>query len=176
MTGTNYELGRHADVCASTGAPLNPGDRYVACLVEREGEDGFDRVDYAADAWAQGNRPPRLFAFWTAEVPEPNKKPRLFIDDDALVSIFDQLEGATDPKRLAFRYVLALVLIRKRLIRQVGTRAAKGDEPAAMLFKRRGAATEAPPERVIDPALDEGGAPIVAEVTAQLGAILNPEG
>lgn len=173
MTGNNYELGRHADVCAATGAPLNPGDRYVACLVEREEDEGFDRVDYSAQAWEQGRRPPRLFAFWTAEVAEPNRKPRLFIDDDALVSIFDQLEGASDPKRLAFRYVLALVLIRKHLIRQVGTRRAGGDEPAAMLFKRRGAPTEESPEAVVDPALD---ASVVAEVTAQLGAILNPEG
>ena len=173
MTGANYELGRHADTCAATGTPLSPGDRYVACLVERQGEDGFDRLDYSTDAWEQGARPPRLFAFWTTEVAEPNKKPRLFIDDDALISIFDQLEAATDPKRLAFRYVLALVLIRKRLIRQVGSRPAKGDQPAAMLFKRRGAPTEATPEAVVDPSLE---AAIVSEVTAQLGAILNPEG
>ncbi len=41
-----------------------------------------------------------------------------------------------------------------------------------MLFKRRGAPTEDTPEAIVDPALD---AQTVAEVTEQLGAILNPE-
>ena len=172
MTGNSYELGRHADACAATGAPLEPGDHFVACLIEREGEEGFDRVDLSQEAWSGGHRPARLFAFWTGVRPERDHKPRLFIDDDALVSIFDQLEDATEDKRLAFRYVLALVLIRTRLIRQVGTRAATADEPGAMLFKRRGAPTEQAPEAVIDPALD---AATIAEVTEQLGAILNPE-
>lgn len=172
MTGNSYDLGRHADTCAATGVPLHPGDPFVACLVERRAEEGFDRVDLSQEAWVGGHRPAKLFAFWSGTKPEANQKPRVFIDDDALVSIFDQLEGATDAKRLAFRYVLALVLIRKRLIRQVGTRAAEGGEPGAMLIKRRGAPTEEAPECVVDPELD---AQTVAEVTEQLGSILNPE-
>ncbi len=171
MTGNTYELGRATGVCASTGVALEPGTPFVACLVERESEEGLDRLDYGREAWEGGARPARLFAFWAGVVPRPDEKPRVFIDDDALVSIFDQLEGATDPKRQAFRYVLGLVLIRKRLIRQVGTREARGDEPAAMLIKRRGAPAEQEPEAVVDPSLD---AATVAEVTAQLGTILNP--
>lgn len=171
MTSNSYELGRHADRCAFSGDALGPGDRYIACLVERDGEDGLDRVDVGLPAWEAGRRPDRLFAFWTARIAQPDEKPRLFVDDDSLIGIFDQLASADDPKRLAFRYVLALVLVRKRLIRQVGTRPAKGDTPAAMLVKRRGAPDEEP-EPVVDPSLD---AQTIAEVTAQLGTILNPE-
>lgn len=172
MTATSYELGRHADRCAHTGEPLTPGEPYVAALVERAEEEGFDRVGLSAAAWDSGARPDRLFAAWRTRLPLPNEKPRLFIDDDALLAIFDQLEDDDDRRRRAFRHLLALVLIRKRLLIQAGRRAGSGEREAALLVKRRGGGPDAPVSEVVEPELT---ADSLAGVTDQLRAVLDPD-
>ena len=43
---------------------------------------------------------------------ENGRKPR--IDDDLLVECFQRLEGQTEPDRLNFRYVVALLLMRRK--------------------------------------------------------------
>jgi hypothetical protein len=111
---------------------------YVTALVEVPDSEQFARVEYSAQAWAAGARPERMFGFWRAVVPEPNAKPRLFIDDDALLDMFEQLAETTDPKRVAFRFVLALMLIRKRVLVCEDARA------RVMLVRARG--TPRPPE------------------------------
>jgi hypothetical protein len=161
-----YEFSRPTGVCAASGRALQPGEPCVAVLCEREGEEGFDRLDYAEDAWATGSRPPRLFSFWRTTVPEPHRKRRIFADDDLLMNLFDRLEGDHRPQRAAFRFVLALVLLRKRLLRLVGRR--EGDEGSVWLLERRGEAP-GPPVEVIDPRLSDED---VRAVSDQLGEIL----
>lgn len=171
-TASAYDLGRHTEQCAATGDALKPGDRVVAALSERSHEEGFDRSDYSEQAWASGARPERLFAYWSSVIPESNAKPNPFIEDDALLGIFEQLAEADDPKHLAFRHLLGLVLIRKRLLVQTG--AAPGAEGAGMtlLVRRKDAGPEGDVVEVIDPGLTPQ---MIADVTEQLGAVLNLE-
>ena len=44
-------------------------------------------------------------------------EPRTPIDDDLLVECFHRLDGATDPDRVQFRYVVALLLMRRKRFR-----------------------------------------------------------
>lgn len=172
MTGNNYEIGRRTGVCATTGRPLAPGETYVAALVEKSPEEGegLDRLDYTTQAWESSPRPERLFAFWRAVVStDQDNKPR-FIDDESLLGLFEQLDGATDPKRLAFRFVLSLILIRKRLLVHAGARG------KTMLVQEKltgigsvARQASAPMIEVIDPGLDEA---TIAEVTQQLEGVI----
>lgn len=176
--GSLYEIGRSTGVCAATGRELTPGEAIVVALVEREGSDGFDRAEFAAEAWDGPRRLSdgrRIFAHWKTTLSEPNSKARLLIDDESLVDMFDQLcEGAgqegEDRSRAALRYLLALVLCRKRLLVMDGARGASEGEPGGILVRRKG--EEGPPTFVADPGMDES---TLAEATEQVSALVRSE-
>ncbi|MCB9840081.1 MAG: hypothetical protein H6809_00330 [Phycisphaeraceae bacterium] len=180
VTGTAYETGRPTGVCAATGRPLEVGERFVAVLVEPTagaggGPAGLERLDFSVAAWDDGRRPEgEVFAFWRSVVAAPGAKKRQLVDDAALVDLFEQLEGASEARKVAFRYLLALVLVRKRLLHMEGTRTLDG--ASVLLVRPKGVAV--PPERggdgpalveVVDPGLD---ARAMEEGTEELSAIL----
>lgn len=168
----DYPIGKGSGVCAATGRRLDVGERFVATLVESEESEELQRADFSIEAWEEGARPRRLFGFWRGVVPEPNAKKHVLIDDDALLDLFDQLASATDSKRVAFRFVLCLTLVRKRLLVCESTRAARGDQPGLMMIRRKG--DPRPPEgpalvEVIDPGMTDEA---IDEVIVQFEAVM----
>jgi hypothetical protein len=107
---TEYQFQAHTRRCAASGRTLRPGERYFSVLLDEGGK--LIRQDFASEAW-QG--PPReAFSFWSGKVP-PEEEGRVSrIDDDALVDCFLRLEGEQDPARINFRYVAALLLMRRK--------------------------------------------------------------
>lgn len=165
-----YDVARATGSCAATGVAIEPGSTYVATLCERDGEDGFDRFDYSLDAWERGQRPERLFSSWRATMPAPSSKARPFVDDDVLLNLFHRLADDEQPQRIAYRFVLALILLRKRLLKHDAT-VERGDHPV-WLMRAKGDPAEAPPLEVLDPQLSQDQ---VREVSDQLGEILRGE-
>ncbi|MFM9957869.1 MAG: hypothetical protein ACKVZJ_07320 [Phycisphaerales bacterium] len=172
MTSMTYEFGRRTGVCAVTGRGFAPAEHYIATLVETPTDEGetLARVDYSLDAWASSVRPERLFAFWKTTYEDRDDGRTRLVDDASLLSMFEQLEGVTEPRRVAFRYVLALLLIRKRLLVHAGEKA------GVLLVQEKltgpgsvAAQAKAPVIEVSDPKLD---AAAVAEVTQQLESVL----
>ena len=190
--------------CAATGGELLPGEAYYATLVEgfdednAEGSDptddsrpdppaegrsqvglGLARVDVSLDAWEGGYRPEGVFCYWKTTAPEPNAKRRLFVDDAVLMNLFRRLEGDELPRRRAFRFVLALILMRKRLLRYDRTVERDGDlywtlTPKLDLSKGpMGKWDESEQFDVLDPGLAEGE---IEGVTAELGQVLEGGG
>ncbi len=170
----SFEVARATGVCAATGKPIKVGDKYVAALVERPGEEGLERQDFDAKEWKLGARPkkPRtLFASWVATMPAPDAKKRVLVDDAALLEIFEQLEGVEEPKRISFRYVLALLLIRKRLLKYEETRRDHMGGRPVMVVKRASSSRTAGIGdcEVVDPGMDEQA---TADAIEQLQAIM----
>jgi hypothetical protein len=154
VTGTGYPIARTTGQCAATGRALAVGERYVATLVEVEGAADLRRVDFSLDAWKDGARPAALipggllFASWQASVHEPSARKGVVLDPEELLDIFESLAEATEPRKLSFRYLLALMLIRKRVLKYEGQR------QGVMLVKRTGPLA-GEPIPVTDPGLDE---------------------
>lgn len=168
----DYPIGKGSGICAASGRRLDVGERFVAALVESEENDDLHRIDFGAEAWEQGARPPRLFGFWRGVVPTADAKKHVLIDDDAILDLFEQLATANDDRRVAFRFVLALILVRKRLLVCESTRPPRGDQPGVMLVRRKG--DPRPPEgpdlaEVIDPAMTDDA---VDEVIQQFEAVM----
>ena len=135
---TNYDVQRPSGTCHATGQALEPGDECYSALVDvppeqrAAGDDlGMRRVDVSVEAWRDGYRPAGLFSYWKTQVPEPNQKKKLFVDDAVLLNLLRRLEDATEPQRLAFRYVVALILLRKKLLRFDGTERRPAPAPDA---------------------------------------------
>jgi hypothetical protein len=110
---TDYQIQPNSRRCAATGRELRPGERYFSALVE-EGNQLLRR-DYSAEAWT--GPPPGAFSFWTGRVPAPQEHAKPRFDDDLLEECFHRLEGQTDPGRINFRYVVTLLLLRRKRLR-----------------------------------------------------------
>lgn len=168
--GSGYQIGRHSGVCALSEKALETGDEYMATLCEREDDDGFERCDVCMEAWERGDRPQRLFSFWKTAIPDSDAPTRLFVDDDVLLSLFERLAEDERPQRAAFRFVLCLILMRKRLLRYIG-RAGEG-ENERWLMRRRLSDPDDPPVEVVNPRLADDD---VRDLTDQLSEVLQGE-
>lgn len=106
------KIGAPLPQCAASGRQLAPGESVFGVLVQRDG--GFVRLDIAAEAWGTYDQSQAL-SWWKRVVPAPEARPnRVRLDPAALTRIFADLDGSDDPAKQAFRYVVALCLVRAR--------------------------------------------------------------
>ena len=121
-------------------------------------------------AWEEGARPDGLFSFWRTRVPEGDDRKTQLVDDTVLVTIFEQLAEDEAPRRVAIRFVLALILMRKRLLRFLGRQ--EEDGVVTWLMRPRGSTPEAPPVEVVDPGLGDDD---VLALSEQLSEVLESD-
>lgn len=109
-----YPLHGPARTCVASGRELKPGERVFSVLWDREGV--FVREDFAAEAWT--GEPTGAVAWWMGRVPDGAARPlKPTINDDLLVDCFEHLTDTADEGRLKFRYVVALLLMRRKRFR-----------------------------------------------------------
>ncbi len=161
--GKDYEIAKASGACAGCSRELAGGEEFVAVLYDRGAE--FQRQDLCADCWAgRDESSQQAFSFWHSRVPTPGQPKRQFVSNEVVVEFFTRLEGADEPAKINFRFVLALMLMRKKLlIYDRGEADEDGRDIWTMHLK-----ADAEPVEVIHPDLDEQQ---MAEVTAQLGAV-----
>lgn len=100
-------------VCAETGRPFEPGEKIFTFLFEEDGE--IRRRDLCAEAFAATKRPENALAWWSSRLPSSVEKKEKLAPNDALTDFFESL--ADRPDEAALRYVLALLLTRRRVLR-----------------------------------------------------------
>src|SRR5689334_16280792 len=108
-----YEVGRPGGKCVVSGRAIDPGEKYIAAL--RETPTGFERLDVAMEHWDTLDKTD-LLASWQTIMPQAEQKKKLFVDDEVLCTLFERLADTQEPAKLNFRFVLGLILMRKRLI------------------------------------------------------------
>jgi hypothetical protein len=167
-TTSGYSLGRPQGKCSICNRDIAPGDKFFAAV--REAPVGLERLDISADCWAAFDRA-SLLAFWQTTMPAANAKKKTFVDDALLCDLFDRLGDASttegNPAKLNFRFVLGLILMRKRLLIYESTRTTGSDEIWAVRLKGREQTID-----LVNPRLDDQQ---IAEVSGQLGEILTGE-
>lgn len=176
-------IGRSTGRCAESDAELGVGSPCVAALVrplvgdDRPDRPVLERLDFDPAVWESADPArslgDRVLCWWRTEVPDPSSKRQMFVDDETLVDLFERLaaESEQDPARQAFRFVLGLILLRRRKLRMVD-RLRKGDDEVWVL-KRVGGGDDATLWPVVDPRLSDEDADAIAE---QLSTILADEG
>ncbi len=98
--------------CAASGRDLQPGEDFFSVLL-REGHE-VRRLDYAADAWP--GPPEEAIGWWKSRMPVKLPKRKVHLaPNDVLLQLFEELEGQEEQQPL--RYVLALLLVRRRVAR-----------------------------------------------------------
>ncbi len=114
----NWEIARSSGVCALSGQPIEEGEEYYVVLFE-DGET-FRRADYSLERWT--GPPEGAFCHFKSKIPSKEQKKKLLVDDDLLINFFLRLANETDVSRLHFRFVLGLILMRKRILRYQQTK------------------------------------------------------
>ena len=163
-----YNISKTAGLCTACEKQLAPEEEFVAVL--RDTADQFLREDFCVECWNSQDKPegPDVFGIWRSKVPPAQEKKKLLVDDDLLINFFHRLDGESDEAKISFRFVLALVLMRKRLL--IYDRLERRDQGEEVwLMHLRGSDLT---HEVIDPRMDEDK---IAEVSGQLGQILNGE-
>jgi len=143
---TDYQIQPNTRHCTASGRELRPGEKVYSVLLQDGGK--LVRQDFAAEAW-QGP-PDGAFSFWCGRVPAAEQARKLRIDDDLLADCFQRLEGAVEPAQVNFRYVIALLLMRRKRFKFEEARAEDGREILRMRCTRTGAQHD-----VVNPRLTE---------------------
>ncbi len=161
---SGYDVPRPSGKCAVCGADIPPADKFVAAI--RETPTGLERLDISPDCWQTFDRA-NLLGFWQTVMPRPEEKKKLFVDDQVLCDLFERLAEVTEPAKVNFRFVLGLILMRKRLIVYETTRHDDGKDVWVVRLKGKDQRLD-----LTDPKLNEQE---MTEVSQQLGQILNEE-
>ncbi len=117
MITQEWNIQSRALQCAETGRPFEKGERIFSALYWREGH--YVRVDLCADAWkARNDNIEPLSAWQTDFIPPPPPAPEALKKDDA-ESLLRRLVAENVPSTRNARYILALMLERKKVVRQI---------------------------------------------------------
>jgi hypothetical protein len=109
-----------------------------------------------------------VVAFWQATMPRAEAKRKVFVDDTVLCELFERLAGVSEPAKVNFRFVLGLILMRKRLIVYESSRR-DGDGREFWVVRMKGK------QEMLDLVNPHLGEEQVKDVSTQLQEILNQE-
>jgi len=160
----DWEIQRPLGQCCGTGQKIEPGQQYVAALVETE--QGLQRRDFCLQYWSRQR--PHVYCYWKTTMPQHGQKRQIFVDDEMLLAFFERLAQESDPEKLAFRFVIALVLMRKRRLRYDSSRIENGTE----IWRLRVAGADKEFVEVKNPRLDDDR---IEQLSSQIGTILQVE-
>lgn len=107
----DFEIQRCTRRCAKTDRELKPGETFHTVLVAEAAE--VVRYDYSEEAW--DGPPDDAIGCWKSQMPEPNARKVNWAPNDVMLHYFQQLEGQDDKEDV--RYILTLLMIRRRILR-----------------------------------------------------------
>lgn len=114
-----YKVGRCTRLCHAQSRPLREGEWYYSVVLESG--DEFERREYSAESWT--GPPEGTVGWWKNRMPTSDEKKQVLAPPEVLIDLLRQMEAV--PSRAKSRYLLALMLMRRKLLR-----GAEGDSAA----------------------------------------------
>ena len=106
----DFEFKRCARRCASTDREICAGESYFSALIEST--DGIQRLDISEKEWS--GPPEGCIGWWKSRIPVLEKGKIYWAPNRVLLAFFESIVTRTDQSETA--YVMALLLVRKRLL------------------------------------------------------------
>ncbi len=163
MTGGGWRTGKREGACAACEASFAAGDAVVSALYEETADDGdvrFVRSDWCDACFDPDARPP--YSWWRLAMPAERKAA---FDLDVAREFLLRLLQENAPDRVSLRYLLALLLMRKRIVRV--EEQLHDDRGEIMVVRVRGHES---PWEIVCPEIDETEAEWLRD---QLGVLFN---
>ena len=111
----DFEIERCSRRCSATGRELKAGETCYSALITEGG--AVVRRDYSEEAWS--GPPEQAIGWWKMTVVDPNAGRLSWAPSDVMLNYFERLQE--DPAAADARYVLALLLVRRRIARLEAT-------------------------------------------------------
>jgi hypothetical protein len=124
MIGNEWEIKGRATACSSTGRPFEEGE-YFYTLLFRE-KEGFRREDLCEEAWKARNENIQPFSFWRTRFEAPPPPPPEPMEKETAEGLLRRFMGEGDEAHSHVRFVLAVMLERKRILKQIEAREEDG--------------------------------------------------
>ena len=144
---TEWNIAKSQRRCVC-GREFEENETYFAALYEEGGD--FVRRDYCLECWPGARERGGFFSFWKTTAAPKDQRRKLFADDQVLLDFFLRLENAQEEQHRHFFYILALILMRKKVLKFEDIERQEGRESLILRY---------PPEdrtfRVEDPRLGE---------------------
>ena len=158
----DWEIGNVTLACAACSKTFVEEQGIFSALFDER--PTFVRRDYCRECWPQQAREP-VFSHWETRIPKRDAPVRRFVDDDVVMDFFRRLEGSPEPAKVSFRYVLALLLMRKKVLKLKELR--RSEKGAALVLHDRLRDCD---YDVADPNLTEEQ---IQQVTGEIHQVLN---
>ncbi|MGD8452224.1 MAG: hypothetical protein PVJ57_10435 [Phycisphaerae bacterium] len=157
---TEWQVTRAGRVCRQCERTFEVGEVFRAVLYETRA--GYEREDYCQQCSPPADREP--VGTWQAQRAAPTTAKTPSFDREAIYSFFMRLEDEDQPEKVQFRFLLALLLWRKKVLKFRETAEANGRE--CWVFSVTGGDQT---YRVVRPELDEAQ---LEELSSQLEQVL----
>lgn len=126
-----YTIKRSSQKCSKTDRVLEPGDIYYSVLIETS--EGIERIEISQEAWE--GEPEDTLGWWKCKVPKLDSGKVYWAPAEVIVDYFDRLMKSDQGEDA--RYVMALLLLRKRLARQVDSVLEENDDDYIEIYINR---------------------------------------
>ena len=126
-----WSIQHRAEACAVTGEPFVEGQNFYTLLF-RDG-DGFRRQDLSEAAWQQRNENLQPFSFWRSRFEPPPAPPPEPLPKENAEELFRRLVAAADRANANACYVLAAMLERKKILKQIQIE--EGDRGRVLIYE-----------------------------------------
>jgi len=108
-----WDIAKTSPHCASCGRTFEEQEIIFSALLDDS--NGFCRKDFCRECWPSQDLDTAL-GQWRTRSRRLEAPSRPLVGDEELLDLFRGLEGTSEPERQGFRYVLALLLVRKKLM------------------------------------------------------------
>ena len=159
----DFEVQRCTRRCAKTDRELLPGEAYFSALVPQG--SSVSRLDFSTEGWT--GPPEGSLGWWQSRLPEANAQKAQWAPNDVMLNYFEELEQR--PDQADARYVLALLMVRRRILRLENTETDPAGVETLVLFCSRNDAEYRVPAALPS---DERA----AEIQNELARLLHTEG
>jgi len=160
--GTDWNIRETSLHCAACGREFQEGQDIHSTLLETQ--TSFERRDHCAACWAAVD-PKIVFSQWRTLMPRHETPVGKRVNAQIVLDFFRKLEGEQERQKLCFRYVLGLMLTRKKIMKFGGVIRGEDGEELLLTDARTGVAY-----RVRDPILNQQE---IAGITEEVGKLLN---
>ncbi|SRR5579862_2025652 len=119
-----WDIKSRADCCALTNQPFAEGEFFYTLLFRNK--EGFSRQDISEAAWAARNDNIQPFSFWRSKFEPPPPAPPEPLAKETAEDLLRRYMAEGDGAHASARYILAVMLERKRILKQIDVRQAGG--------------------------------------------------
>ena len=112
--------------CSATGEPFQEGEFFYTLLFDEK--EGLRREDLSEAAWKTRENAPEPFSFWRSKYEAPTPPAPEPLGKQTAEDLLRQYMQETGPQHASARYILALMLERKKQLKQVEARLGENGE------------------------------------------------